>query len=186
MAEARTALNMTLLLAAAAASWALSFRAGETPTAHSEPTHAGIGYYATDARLSATDDQGRVRYRVTAAAVEQQPRDGSVELQQVIIHYDPPQGRPWDLHSDAGSMPPGGKMVALTGNVVAETRAGDAPPATIRTDYLKFDAASDVVTTNREVHLDQAGSRVRAIGMRADLARERIELLAEVRGSYAP
>lgn len=186
MAETRTALNMTLLLAAAAASWALSFRAGETPMAQPEPPHAGIGYYATDVQLSATDDQGLIRYRVTADEVQQQTRDGSVKLQQVIIHYDPPQGRPWQLRSDAGSMPPGGKMVTLTGNVVAETRAGDAPPATIRTDYLKFDTASDVVTTNREVHLDQAGNRVRAIGMRADLAHERIELLAGVRGSYAP
>lgn len=186
MADTHTALNMTLLLAAAAASWAVFFRAGETPTTQQEPPHAGIGYYATEARLSATDDQGLVRYRVAADSVEQQPRDGSVTLREVTIHYDPPEGRPWELRSDAGSMPPDGKIVTLTGNVVAETQAGGAPPATIRTDYLKFDAASDVVTTNREVLLDYAGNRVRAIGMRAELAREHIELLAQVRGSYAP
>lgn len=184
--EPRTAVNMTILLAAAAASWALFLRAGESPVPQHEQPPVGIGYYATDARLSATDDHGRIRYRVAAASAEQQPGDGSVSLRQVSISYDPQEARPWRLHSDAGSIPPGGKIVTLTGNVVAETQADDTPPATIRTDYLKFDAATNVATTNREVNVDYAGSRVRAIGMRADLAGDRIELLTQVRGSYAP
>ncbi len=184
--EARTVVTMTVLLAGAAASWALLFRAGGKDEPAGEPPRLGVGYYATDARLSGTGDDGRILYRVAAVTVMQAPGDGSVSLQEVTVDYDPAARNPWNLRADNGRIPPGGKIIELTGNVVAETRAADATPATIRTDYLEFDTRTDVATTDREVTIDYAGSAVRALGMRAKLAENQLELLSKVTGSYVP
>lgn len=180
----RPALAMALLLAAAAGSWALLFRASDKGAPEDEPAQLGVGYYATDARLSGTGDDGRILYRVSAVTVRQAPVDGSVGLDQVTIDYDPAARNPWTLRADAGTIPRGGKIIELDGNVVAETRAADVPRATIRTDHLSYDTRTDVASTDRDVTIDYAGSEVHASGLRASLADNRLELLARVRGTY--
>jgi LPS export ABC transporter protein LptC len=177
---------MTVLLAGAAASWALMYGASEEDEPASEPAQIGVGYYATDARLTGTGEDGRILYRVAAATVAQSQGDGSVDLQRVTIDYDPAARTPWNLRADAGRIPPGGKLIELAGNVVAETRASGAPAATIHTDYLEFDTSTDVAATDREVIIDYAGSAVRATGMRVTLAENRVELLSQVKGTYVP
>jgi LPS export ABC transporter protein LptC len=178
---------MLVLLAAAAGSWTLLFRTRETPLPAAAPAWPDIGYYAREARLSGTDDDGRILYRVTAATVEQSPAEGGdVKLQQVAVEYAPAASDPWELRADEGTIPPGGKIIRLAGNVVATSRPGASTPAIIRTDQLEFDTVSDVATTASTVHLDYAGSVVEGVGMRAELARSRLELLASVRGTYAP
>jgi lipopolysaccharide export system protein LptC len=175
---------MALLLAAAAGSWALLFRAGGRGVLEDEPAELGVGYYATDARLSGTGDDGRILYRVFAITVRQTPADGSVSLERVTIDYGPAARNPWTLRADTGTIPRGGKIIQLDGNVVAETRAADAVPATIRTDHLSYDTRTDVASTDRDVTIDYAGSAVHASGMRASLGENRLELLARVRGTY--
>lgn len=182
--ETRSLVTMIILLAGAATSWALLYRAEEKEAPAGGPPRLGVGYYATDARLSGTGEDGRILYRVFAATVLQAPGDGSVSLRQVAIDYDPGTRNPWNLRADTGRIPPGGKLIELTGNVVAETRSTDAAPATIRTDYLEFDTRTEIATTDREVSIDYAGSAVRATGMRALLAQNQLELLSRVNGTY--
>lgn len=184
--EPRTVLTMSLLLVLAAASWALFFRAGEEARPQQQAAWSGIGYYARDARMVGTDDQGLVLYRVAATTIEQMSDDGGVNFRDVTVSYDPPGSRPWDLRADTGSMPPGSKIISLAGNVVARTRTTAVPQAIIRTDYLEFDTTTDVATTDREVDIDYAGSAVRATGLRASLAADRLELLSQVTGTYVP
>ncbi len=179
--------KMTLLLAAAAASWALLDRSGRKARPQpDESAHLGVGYYATQARLSGTGEDGRLLYRVSAASVLQAPDDGSVDLREVVIDYEPGERSPWNLRAAAGKIRPGGKMIELSGNVVAETRTDDVTAATIRTDYLEFDTATDTATTDRDVTIDYAGGAVRGTGMRAKLADNQLELLSAVTGTYVP
>jgi lipopolysaccharide export system protein LptC len=127
-----------------------------------------------------------VRYRVAARSVTQTLADGSVVLHTIVIDYDAGAESPWNVRADQGRIPPGGKMIELTGNVVAATRDSDHPQATIRTDYLEFDPDSYVAATDRKVTIDYAGSTVHATGMRALLREDRMELLSRVNGRYAP
>jgi LPS export ABC transporter protein LptC len=155
----------------------------EAPQAEATP-RLGVGYYVTDARLAVTDEDGAVALRIAAATAVQAPADGSVELRDVAVNYDPATDVPWTLRATAGRLLPGGKMVELSGDVVAATREADDPPATIRTDYLEFDTATGVAATDRKVLIEYAGSTVNAVGLRATLREDRLELLADVRGRY--
>ena len=175
------------LVGAALVSGALLMRAErDKQAAVPPPSPAGIGYYLRDARLTGTGDDGQVRYRVSADAVTQMLADGSVALETVVLDYDPGAELPWHVRADAGRIPPGGKIIELTGNVVAATRDSEHPPATIRTDYLEFDPDSYVAATDRKVTIDYAGSTVHATGMRALLREDRLELRSKVNGHYVP
>lgn len=186
--ELRSILSLLALLAGAVASGVLLFTTREDETAAPEEPRLGVGYYVSDARLTGTADDGSVLYRMTAASVIQAPADGSVNLQQVSVDYDPATEMPWDLSADSGRIPAGGKMIELTGNVVAATRNAEndanSPAATIRTDYLEFDPATDIAATDRNVVIEYAGSTVHATGMRALLREDRLELLGNVTGQY--
>jgi lipopolysaccharide export system protein LptC len=178
---------MVGLLALATISGLLAMRA-EKQQAVAAPRSAplGVGYYLRDAELSGTGEDGKLRYRVTASAVNQVLADGSVALETVAIDYGRGAELPWNVRAATGRIPPDGKMIELTGNVVATTRDSDHPPATIRTDYLEFDPDTNVAATDKEVTIDYAGSTVHAIGMRALLREDRLELLSAVTGRYAP
>lgn len=182
--ETRSVITMIVLLALAVGSWVLLSRVDSTKQPSVAAAELGVGYYALGAKLSGSGADGRILYRVAATAVEQTPADGSVTLRNVSVDYDPAAQIPWNLRSDLGRIPSGGKILQLTGNVVAETRATDRPTTTIRTVYLEFDNGTDVATTDREVTIDYAGSTVHATGLRANLAEDSLELLSGVTGTY--
>lgn len=172
-----------LLVLAAGSSLLLSQLDSEEQPAPSGPS-LGVGYYINDATLTGTGDDGQVLYRLSAVHVVQQPADGSVRLEEVSVNYDPAQQVPWRLTADTGQVLADGKMIALSGNVVAATRGADNPPAIVRTDYLEFDPGTDTASTDRKVDIDYAGSTVHAVGLRALLREDRLELLADVTGHY--
>lgn len=175
---------MTVLLACAVASWVLLSRAGPDRPPDATTPRLGVGYYATGATLSGSGTDGRFLYRVSAATVEQSPADRSIDLRDVAVDYAPPERTPWTLRSAAGRIPEGDRLVTLSGDVVASTQPADRPPTIIRTAQLQFDARTDLATTDGAVTIDYGGSAVRAIGLRANLADESIELLSEVAGTY--
>lgn len=175
---------MVALLGGALATSALFFRTREEAPPAATPTQPRIGYYATNARLTGTGDDGHVLYSVSAASVVQMPADGTINLLDVSVNYDPAVEVPWNLHAETGRIRPDGKIIELSGNVVASTREADGPAATIRTDFLEFDPATNVAATDRKVLIDYAGSSVQATGLRAMLREDRLELLHDVAGRY--
>lgn len=182
--DRRTTTGLLLLTAAALGSGALWLRArDDAPVASALPA-IGIGYYLREARLSASGNDGRIRYRIEAAEVQQSPVDGSISMRPVSIDYDPSADIPWHLRADRGTMRAGDKMVRLSGNVVATTRGADSPVATISTDYLDLDPGTEIASTRSKVVIEYAGSIVHATGLRAQLREDRLELLADVRGRY--
>ena len=181
---ARTIAGLSLLLAIALGSTALLLRAREKPQTAAASAQLGIGYYLTDAVLSGTGADGHVLYRIRARTVVQKPGNGSVRMENVSVDYEPTTQVPWNLHADTGKMRPGGKIIELSGNVVAATRDANSPSATISTDYLEFDPDTDTASTTGKVVIEYADSVVQATGLRAMLRQDRMELLADVRGRY--
>jgi LPS export ABC transporter protein LptC len=175
---------MTALLCGAIATGELLLRTREDEAPAPQAAQLEIGYYASNARLSGTDDAGRFLYSVAAASVVQTPSDGNINLRDVAVNYDPAVDVPWNLHADTGRIRPDGKIIELSGNVVAATREAHGPAATIRTDYLEFDPGTNIATTDRKVLIEYAGSTVHATGLRAMLEQDRLELLHEVAGRY--
>jgi lipopolysaccharide export system protein LptC len=182
--ELRTLFTLVALLCATVASGVLLVRSTDEEEPAPETPQLGIGYYAKTAELRGMGDDGHTLYRLSADSVVQAPSDGSVNLTVVAVDYAPTGDVPWSLTAETGRIPPGDKMIELSGNVFATTRDPGNPAATIRTDYLLFDPVTSIASTDRKVVIEYAGSTLHAIGLRALLRENRLELLSAVSGRY--
>ena len=145
-----------------------------------------IGYYMNQARLSGTGDDGRILYRATASSAAQNFDDGTIDLREVHVTYDPVTDIPWVLQADNGRIPRSGNIIELNGDVVAQTNDDSEKPMTIRTDYLELDTETYIADTQHKVAIDYTSNRVFATGMRAYFKEDRLQLLSNVNGNFVP
>jgi len=146
----------------------------------------GAGYYVKEAELVGTGASGDVLYRIRTRELRQDPDNGAVALTAVAFQYVPSAAVPWDLTADTGSMPPDSDILQLSGEVVAVTRKDSGEPAIIRTDYLEIDPQTFVAFTDRPVEIEMSGDRILATGMRVFLKEDRLQLIADVTGTFTP
>lgn len=178
-------LGFMLLLVLAAASWWLANRGDAERVASVPVTTAAPGYTLSDATLEQTDAGGRLELRVHAAQAEQDPVGGDVRLAALKVDYFPEDARAWVMTADSGTLPPGGHLVELAGDVrltgatVAATR-----PAVVRTEHLELDVDRSLAVTQEPVRIELAPHSVTANGLRADLKRDTLRLESAVYGRF--
>jgi len=179
-------LTLVLLAAGALASGAWLWQLQEPKDKTGSTRRLGDGYYLKDAELVGTGISGEVLYRIRTRELQQDPDNGAVALTEVALQYSPGAAVPWDLTADAGSMPPDSDILQLSGEVVAVTQKDSGEPAIIRTDYLEIDPQTFVAFTARPVTIEMSGDRILATGMRVFLKEDRLQLIADVTGTFTP
>jgi LPS export ABC transporter protein LptC len=188
--------RFALLVAGALATSWLVFNSPSTEVEESSGPRLGLGYYVRDARLTGSGPDGRILYRVSAAAAEQLLADGTITMQDVAVDYEPAAQVPWKLRADRGQIPPDRNIIELTGDVTAMTAVspattggGDrssAAPLLIRTDYLELDPEAYIARTERPVAVERDRDTLRARGMRVYLKQDRLQFNSEVHGRFLP
>ena len=112
---------VTLLLAlVAAATWLFATWQRPEPDAgcRAQPTTAQpLGYYVHGARMTGTDEQGRVTYRVLAERLDELPDEDRLQLTGVSVEYQPADETAWSISAASASSPRGGSPLDLVGNV---------------------------------------------------------------------
>jgi LPS export ABC transporter protein LptC len=145
------------------------------------------GYSARDAEIIETGPDGRPRYTLRAAAIRQDPADGSVLLEAVDMSVAQPGDPPWQVRADKGRLPKDARAVSLEGSVTLE---GEAAPGQgtlrIRTERLDYDLEAGRVTVPSAVSLEMAGRSLEAVGLVADLNRREAQLSSKVHGRFTP
>ncbi|MBL8202222.1 MAG: LPS export ABC transporter periplasmic protein LptC [Chromatiales bacterium] len=184
-----------LVVAALASTW-LVLRNPSTDVETPAAPRLGLGYYVRDARLTGSGPDGRILYRVTAAAAEQLLADGTITMQDVAVDYEPAAQVPWKLRASRGQIPPDRNIIELAGDVTALTEVSpaatgsggrsSAAPLLIRTDYLELDPEAYIARTERMVAVERDRDTLRARGMRVYLKQDRLQFSAEVRGRFLP
>jgi lipopolysaccharide export system protein LptC len=177
---------MTGLLIGALASGVLLLRSTSDDEVRESGPRLSIGYYMDDAKLSGTDENGRILYRARSNKATQNLDDGTIYLQEVHVNYDPFADIPWDLRANTGRIPRSGNIIELKGDVVARTKDDGNESMTIRTDYMELDTETYIADTEHKVAIDQAHNRVFATGMRAYFKEDRLQLLSNVNGNFVP
>lgn len=183
--ETRRYLGIAVLLAAALGTLLLLPRDEEDPL-EGPAARAGVGYYLEQAELIATGDDGRVIYRLSADSAQQDLAGGGIELVRVELAYDALLEVDWQVRADRGSIPADGRILALSGDVVAIAERAPEPPTAIRTDHLELDPEAYIASTDALVLIERPGGTIRARGLRIYLREDRVQLLAEVEGRFAP
>jgi len=145
------------------------------------------GYAARKARLIQTGADGHALYTLDAAQIQQQPNQGTVDLQQVQLGFRDTSGTQWTARADRGRLTQESGVVQLEGGVrVAGALPDKGEPAEISTEHLSFDTQSQIVTTRDPVTLLVSGRELHAQGLIARLKERRVQLESAVHGSFLP
>lgn len=138
------------------------------------------------ARMSAT---GLREYVVEAPLLQQLPAQRGTRIEQPVVDWYQPDGetREWRLRSDWGWVAADRETIRLEGDVVmTRAAASGKPPVEVTTQNVAIRPAERVVETAAPTRAVTPGGELRAVGARAWLDREQLELLSEVRGTYEP
>jgi len=145
------------------------------------------GYAARKARLIQTGADGRALYTLDAAQIQQQPNQGTVDLQQVQLGFHDTSGTQWTARADRGRLTQESGVVQLEGAVrVAGALPDTGEPAEISTEHLSLDTQSQIVTTRDPVTLLVSGRALHAQGLIARLKERHVQLESAVHGSFLP
>lgn len=119
----------------------------------------------------------------------QLPGQGGVRLEQPILDWYQPDGqtKEWRVQAEQGWIAADNQLARLTGEVVMRRDAESGkPPVTITTRDVWLHRAERYAETAAPVKAVIPGGELHAVGARAWLDQERLELLSEVRGFYEP
>jgi len=145
------------------------------------------GYAARKARLIQTGPDGQPLYTLDAAQIQQQPNQGTVDLQQVLLGFRDTSGNTWTARADRGQLAQGSGVVQLEGDVqVVGALPDSGEPAEISTEHLSFDTQAQIVTTHDPVTLLMSGRKLHAQGLVASLKERHLQLESAVHGSFLP
>lgn len=140
-----------------------------------------IDFYLIDASGIRYDDQGRISNRYEAPHLRQlHGRDLALVTKPVFTVYRD-NGEIWNAHSERGEIRRQGEEVELIEHVVIANSNGENR---LTTENLTLFPDRKFAKTDIAVHMEAPGSITDGVGMRADLNRNRIELLHDVRGLH--
>lgn len=183
----RNGIAIAFLASAAAASYWWT----REPPAEPAPRRAGDaelpGYYAHGARLTGTDEMGRVAYRLRADALEEVPGQDRFEMSGVRVDYTPADETPWSITATSASAPTDRSAVLFEGEVELRSAPEDARRAYVfTTAQLRFEPGRSWVETDRPVAMRVGDWEVEGVGLRAHLNDEVLKLESSVHGRIVP
>lgn len=131
-------------------------------------------------RLSHTLQAREVTYFTTGDSTE-----GYIE-QPELTFFNEENRAPWHLTATQGIADITRKTLLLTGSVRAYNNHPRYGRIDVITDDLLVNTDAQIATTDKPVTMQSARGTTSAVGLSADLESGRVELLSEVKGTYAP
>lgn len=144
-------------------------------------------FYLKDFTLTTMDKAGALRNRLTSPYMVHYADDDTSEVDEPRMQIFNKDAPPWHIDAGRGIILSEGKTVFLRdGVIIRQIDEQQKRYTTLRTADLTVKPDDEYAETASPVNFtDSAGNVVDAVGMRANLRDERLELLSQVRGTYA-
>jgi LPS export ABC transporter protein LptC len=182
----RNVFSVSLLLAAALASWYVASSLESAPEITETGNAMQKGFYLRDARILGTGESGALMYAITADYAEQRG-DDQIEFDQVEIAYTPDSAVPWSVSADKALITGNQELLTLSGNVVAVSDEGfDGNVTRISTEWLELEPDKFLAKTDQRVSISIGDRSISATGMEASLQENRVQLKSNVSGKFVP
>ncbi len=179
---------VTLLLAlVAAALWLATWqRQGAAPEVERSPDTRPLGYYIHGSKITRTDEEGRVTYRVLAERLDELPGEDRLQLTGVKVEYLPVDDTAWSISAATASSPKSGSPLDLVGSVELKSVPTDgSEPRSVETDALRFWPDTSIAETAALVHFRVGDWQISGAGLYADLKGDTLKLESG-NGTFAP
>ncbi|PWV61801.1 LPS export ABC transporter periplasmic protein LptC [Plasticicumulans acidivorans] len=131
--------------------------------------------------------EGLRSYTLSGPHLEQLPGDRGTFVTQPIAHTFE-VGQPiWEIHAETGWVAPRNEVIDLRGAVRAERPASTGQlPLVLETRNVRLIPSKNYAETAEPAHITSPDGVVDAVGFRVWLDEDRVELISQVRGTYAP
>ena len=145
------------------------------------------GYSALQAHMVQTGADGRPRFTLDAARVQQLPDQSTINLEQVQLGFRDTSGNLWTARAQRGELQQNSGIVQLAGDVhVNGVLPGLDQAADMMTERLSFDTNAQVAATRDPVTIVMTGRKIAAQGMVASLKDGHVQLESAVHGTFLP
>ncbi len=143
----------------------------------------GPDAFVEDMTLSVMNEDGQAVYRLTAGSMSHHPGTDLLELHDPLVNITRPDGSQWQITAARGEAATSGERVWLPGAVdlrrTADNRHGAMHISA--SDVLVWPVEKVAETTRKAVIITDS-FRIEAVGLKADLRNNRLELQSRVRG----
>jgi lipopolysaccharide export system protein LptC len=149
--------------------------------------------YLTDVEVRHYDLTGQLHYQMNTPLVRSfqidakaSAKDYSLFQSPVFILVNDPKKPGWLVTAQEGRLDSNNEWFSLSQEVVARQTSEKQGETTITTSDLRLNTREQFAETSKAVTMRAAKSQITAIGMRADIKRDHIQLLSNVKGTYEP
>lgn len=149
--------------------------------------------YITNVEMRQYDSKGSIHYQMNTPLIRRfqvqnraSDKDYSLFTTPVFMLVTNPQKPGWFVTADEGRLDNNDVWFTLTKEVLARQTSEKQGETIISTSDLRLNLQDQFAETSKAVTMRAAKSQITATGLRADMKREHIELLSNVKGTYEP
>jgi lipopolysaccharide export system protein LptC len=165
----------------------------ETPEIAPETAKVFPQIYLTDVQLRQFDKQGQAHYEMTSPLIQHfqvedkaSERDYTLFQTPVFMLSNDPAQPAWFITSQEARRDSNGLWFTLSKDVLARQTSAARGEITISTSELRLNTQQEYAETSKAVTMRDAKNQMSGLGLRADIKNDRIAILSNVKGNYAP
>lgn len=157
----------------------------QTPVSHQLSHHPDVFMESVSAlRL---DAQGQIEHEFHAPRLQHYPDDNTTDIDTPEITLYTPNQPTWQIHAAHARAFIKDKRILFWDHVRAEQQASSKKPATtFFTREITLYPKRRYAETSAPIKAVQPGITIKSVGLRADMQKGTLQLLAQVQGLYEP
>lgn len=144
-------------------------------------------YFLENFTATSRNEKGDITYKVVAVHLEHYPDDNSMKLRKPIFSFYDDNIKTWDAVADEAIIFQETQVIHLNGHAILRQLAGSKinfTPSKITAAQLTIEAKKKIAHTKSNITLTQGSNHIQAIGMKADMNKNKIEFLSKTRSHY--
>ena len=143
-------------------------------------------YFLKNFTATTMDKTGKPAYQIKAHHLEHYPDDGSMKLQQPLFSFYNNNIKTWTAQANEALIIQNNEKIHLTGQVILKKVSPDknSAPMILTAEQLTIEPEKNLAYTKTKINLQKGDNTIQAIGMRADMNKNRIEFLSKTRSHY--
>lgn len=143
-------------------------RQGRTGSGNEDSPDSAYDYQATDVVVTQMGPDGTLQYELRAKQITQQPRNGQISAQDLVMHRDPPGSPPdgpnrWTMRARSADLPESGDVLVLKGDVHANGLPQNSRvPLELAAEELTYNLQTQELASSKPVDLTRGKSTMNA------------------------
>lgn len=159
----------------------------KTPIQTKEKLRHDPDYFLENFTATTMDKKGEPSYKIKAQHLEHYPDDNSMKLEQPLFSFYENNIKNWTIKSDQAIVLQDSKVIHFNGNVVLNqvlSANKNTRPMILTAEQLTVEPEQNLAHTKSTIKLSRGNDTIEAVGMRADMNKNRIEFLSKTRSHY--